>query len=356
MYIRRPQSSPARHGFTLVELLVVIAIISLLAAITVPVVGSVIEKAKSTAMRAEVGAMESAIEQYVQKYGDYPPDFSDWTVVERHYRKIFPRIAQSDLDLLQRFTDDSVANDSDLMIAISAHDPEKMDRAEALVWALAGFSSNPQLPFTGAGGPLAAFATSPRGFHINTERDNSFYDFDIAKLSYSEFDDSAMGEGYTSTDFDQGTPDLFVNYAATSNGAPYVYFDSRTYNFPDPTKGYNGFNGGFAGLVRPYYSTTVTGAAVTTVQEAIDSVVFMNNETFQIIGPGVDGNFGATAGSPALPVYFQYPTGNTITASATALTAGGKGFQSPGASEHFQLDNVTNFSNSKLVDDVPDGT
>ena len=77
-------------GFTLVEVLVVIVIIGILSAIAIPAITNAIATGKTTKMRMEISALEQAIERYRDKYGDYPPDFSNWTVVERHYRKAFP--------------------------------------------------------------------------------------------------------------------------------------------------------------------------------------------------------------------------------------------------------------------------
>jgi prepilin-type N-terminal cleavage/methylation domain-containing protein len=67
------QPPSARHGFTLIELLVVITIIGVLAEFTLVVVGGV-EKTKyiSTA-RAEMGAIQTALESYKAAYGFYPP-------------------------------------------------------------------------------------------------------------------------------------------------------------------------------------------------------------------------------------------------------------------------------------------
>lgn len=65
---------PNREGFTLIELLVVIAIIGVLVAL----VGSSIEaagaKAKIETARAELGQIESAINDYRTDLGFFPPD------------------------------------------------------------------------------------------------------------------------------------------------------------------------------------------------------------------------------------------------------------------------------------------
>ncbi|MBL6726080.1 MAG: prepilin-type N-terminal cleavage/methylation domain-containing protein, partial [Rubripirellula sp.] len=107
----RRSTARSQRGFTLVELLVVIAIIGILMGIAVPAIFGVIGTAKSTKQRLEIGGIEQGVQAYQEKYGDYPPDFSDWTIVERHYRKIFPRIAATELNLLQRLLDVDPSND-----------------------------------------------------------------------------------------------------------------------------------------------------------------------------------------------------------------------------------------------------
>ena len=79
----QPLITPPRPGFTLVEILVVIVIISILMAVAIPAITIAITRGKNVAMKAEVNSLVDAVKQYEQKYGDYPPDFSDWTVVQR---------------------------------------------------------------------------------------------------------------------------------------------------------------------------------------------------------------------------------------------------------------------------------
>ncbi len=95
--------------------------------------------------------------------------------MERHLRKAFPQIQQSELNLLnptsatalsgQGWNGDSwtlatgfvagIRNDFDVRVAVGpnfvAADMKVMDPAEALVFFLGGFSSNPKQPFTGDG-------------------------------------------------------------------------------------------------------------------------------------------------------------------------------------------------------------
>lgn len=346
-----------RQGFTLVELLIVIAIIGILMGIAVPAIFGVIGTAKSNKQRLEIGAIEQALERYSEKYGDYPPDFSDWSVVERHYRKIFPRIAQAQLDLLETSLQTG-----------GVYDPTKMDRGESLVWALGGYSSNPINPFTGDGGPLVQIPNAAPGtYQVNLDRDNSFYEFDTTRLDLSIADKNGLINA--SNYYASGDSDLFPHYAAADDGAPFVYFDARTYSFGGQVTGnsftsqLNGYAHPEYGNVRPYFSTQQTRAG--------DSFQFVNADTFQVIGPGLDNGFGTLAFDPQqsdltrTAVYFQYPTGKAVQLERSvnsgaeerlfALRDDVSRYQEPvsfNLVDNFQQDNLTNFADGKLIDEL----
>ena len=95
------RSKRYRVGFTLVELLVVIAIIGVLAGLLVPAVFAVRKTFNNASVKFEVQGLDSAVNNYRTKYGDYPPDGSSWPIMESHFRKAFPGILQSELLLFQ---------------------------------------------------------------------------------------------------------------------------------------------------------------------------------------------------------------------------------------------------------------
>lgn len=345
-------------GFTLVELLVVITIIGILAGVAVPAIFSAVSTARSTAMKMELNSIETAVQKYQEKYGDYPPDFSDWAVVERHYRKIFPRIS-GDLVLLKTLLTDG-----------NGYNPTIMDRGEVLTWVLGGYSSDPLRPFTGAGGPLELVGMSGQAndvpvYQINTSKENSLFDFAPNQLDLTipvENSPINMTNYHVSSD-----GDLFLSYAASGKTkTPFVYFDARTYEYRNPaatSKGFNGFWRPEAGPVRPYISDIV---------QTDQTWQFMKPNSFQIIAPGIDGSFGwlskqsGTTGPSDTDtnsaVYYQYPTGK---AGQVVIDNNGvrtrvlrndvSRYQEPVAAnkvDNFQQDNLTNFADGKLIDEL----
>ncbi|MGF1678356.1 MAG: type II secretion system protein [Candidatus Methylacidiphilales bacterium] len=61
-----------RSGFTLIELLTVITIIGILTGIVIGVAGNVQKKAATSRARAEISALDLALERYKIDNGDYP--------------------------------------------------------------------------------------------------------------------------------------------------------------------------------------------------------------------------------------------------------------------------------------------
>ena len=66
--INRINVMPRRRAFTLVELLVVISIIGVLAALIIPLAGSVARTKKINTAQAEMQQIETALENYKAKY------------------------------------------------------------------------------------------------------------------------------------------------------------------------------------------------------------------------------------------------------------------------------------------------
>jgi len=70
--IKDQQVKGPRGGFTLIELLAVIAIIGILVGVVIGVGGNVRQKAAKSRAKAEIAAIELALERYKIDNGDYP--------------------------------------------------------------------------------------------------------------------------------------------------------------------------------------------------------------------------------------------------------------------------------------------
>jgi prepilin-type N-terminal cleavage/methylation domain-containing protein len=364
MGIKKPN-----HGFTLVELMIAIVIIGILMAIAIPAVNRTIIAGKQTRIRMEINALEQAVEQYMQKFGDYPPDGSSQDVVIRHMRRRFPRMAEPDASLLTQLTS---------VRGTTTPSAVAMDRAEALVFFLGGFSDDALRPLTGEGGPLAlipgnsANSTNIDHYQYNATRDNALFDFDPARLTYARANDTAPllstdESVWSGADLnDAGGFDVLPVYlSGGAEPAPIVYFDSRTYGLVAPGA-YNRFRHPTLGAIRPYKTgrdiKPPSGATYGTVAAAFAAVPFHNPKTFQIISPGLDGLYGTLVTTPGgQPVHYITETGTPVfpndgaaNPAGLAFTASGIGprFQEGGTEVNGHLDNITNFSTSTLEDDL----
>ena len=264
-----------------------------------------------------------------------------------------------------------------------------MDRAEALVFFLGGFSEDVARPLTGAAGPLEfkdyqgdGDQTNLANYQYNATRDNALFEFAPDRLTfglrsgrYVSTDEAELGYA----DVAHGGNDLLPAYRSTRARSPILYFDSRTYGIVS-TGTYNGYwAGGEFGGLRPY--KTAIGAqpaasgSYASPGEAVNAVEFQNRDTFQIISPGGDGIYGAIASidpsdltSP--PVHFitdenedaNIAAGTAVTPNpADIFDLGSNGprisrFQEsswPNIIDNGHLDNITNFSTSTLESDLP---
>jgi len=80
-----------RRGFTLIELLVVIVIIGILASMAFVGGRAAINSTRRGMINVQIKQVDMALEAYHQKYGEYPPDFSNEADVLKHIRKRWPK-------------------------------------------------------------------------------------------------------------------------------------------------------------------------------------------------------------------------------------------------------------------------
>ncbi len=84
-------------GFTLVEILVVIAIIGMLAGLTTSVLVSARRSVRNSVVSTMQAQLSMALDEYKNRYGEYPPDLSDDVAVMRHIKKRWPRYNVTDI-------------------------------------------------------------------------------------------------------------------------------------------------------------------------------------------------------------------------------------------------------------------
>jgi prepilin-type N-terminal cleavage/methylation domain-containing protein len=339
---------PNRSGFTLIELLVVIAIIGLLAGLIIPAVMGAVKSAKQAAYKLEVDTLAEAVEKYRSKYGDYPPDGSSWTVMERHLRKAFPQILQSEINLLNPA---ATATSPPVHNHFAGGGTSVMDPPEALVFFLGGFSADPQRPFTGTGGPFVSISGV---LQYNVQRSSPFFEFKTSQLSLDGSNVSTDDAVYFGM-----TNDLLPVYLSqaldVSETAPFVYFDSRTYAFGPPANPVLNFyqrapsvvfdsatpiisdstNPGVRfGAIRPVVSDKTRkrqSIGTPTKLDWLRANLFVNDQTFQIIGPGSDGIYGGRLGQEVntdserdfCEALFVYPYGTSFVPAGVTNTSSG---------------------------------
>ena len=338
----------------------VIVIIGILAGIAIPAITGALRTAKETAIRTEIDVMAQALESYQLEHGDYPPDFFDWDAVERHFRSAFPNIDNNELrnsgsvhalrQCMNRTASSGTPGDPRTGSAFT-HYPHAIDRAEALVFCLGGFSNDKKHPFTGQGGPLVKISSAPAAepdgdwndftfFQYNSERETGFFDFDAPQLSvtlaggatpFAYSDDERAAIGATSSN-DLGFvfhADPFPTYRPAGSSLPLVYFAASSYqrafgvlptattgaiawnSTPTPNAKIHHFQAVYmpaagalgesvnTGAARPYASNVVDTTPPSTlagfpIPAASTVLQFAQDSKFQIISAGLDDNYGGT--------------------------------------------------------------
>ncbi len=246
----------SRGGFSLVEMLVVIAILGILASLILPAVWRAVVRAREARIILEVSQLDMALESYRQNRGAYPPSgfqaenaAADEVRIEqyrRHLRRAFPRHQHDD------------SGDGALAQLIAA----RLTPAESLVFWLAQVVNDPRRPLTSDGDRQALF------------------DFDESRLRRTreiplgDRDDFPLFE-YLPPGSDAAAYVYFpAPYAVAVNGDPVVNFHA------DELTGFD---------VYPYRSNRGDLSDLTAIP--LDDE-WLNPTTFQLIAPGLDGEFG----------------------------------------------------------------
>jgi len=282
----RRNLSKRRGGFTLVELLGVVVIIAILLGLISAAALRARATAKVTMIYNEITQLDLACKAYKEKFGDFPPDFTDPAAVTRHMARAFPRYDASQWQ----------AHAKNVW---GIADAAKLDPSAALTFFLGGY--------------IDPIEKRPRGFSMNPEnpfqtptsgsegRHGPFFDFDPARLEQDPYNNRAWRY------YAIGTP---VGSGPINDGA-YFYFRA----LPEGTYGRIGDKG----------SPHPDRAGVKAFQNNAGTA-YINPSTFQILQAGLDLQFGPTEG--ALPP--KYPAGTN--------------YDNKGR----MWDNITNFSGGTL--------
>jgi prepilin-type N-terminal cleavage/methylation domain-containing protein len=336
--IRNPKSEIARLGFTLVELLVVITIIGILASLIVVAAVGALKTAARTRIKAELNQIAGGVDECRNKTNAYPPNcqtdgsgpLDENTValdLQRYIKIAFVR-QQEPSDLILRLAGrGSVASGGGTQLVGG------MTAAEALVFWLRGFSSDPKYPISGEGGP--SYVIKGFGDPNNKTLDpvttgSPFFPFDVSRLGPRDKDgyfDESTGRFVEYTDAKNVKRRInFWQYTPAHSEQPYLYFDTSrhapgdvrsgnlvgSYDPPAATSTAVTSTGSSVALavypfkkVNPSYSTTTPNVPV---------ITYVNPDKYQILHCGINGTWDADAFAKMSP-------GTGIKNDSTSLNA-----------------------------------
>jgi type II secretory pathway pseudopilin PulG len=295
----------------------------MLAAILIPTIRAAMIRARVSAIALDLANLDAALNQFKEKYGNYPPDFSHRQILVRFVQKAWPRIT---------------ANEMRIFLAIVDDNRWRIDQAEALVFWLGGFSEDPLHPFTGPNGPFARFIdTNNDGLPENPDelernQNNVFFPFDNNRLTVDNQTPPTVvsvpyGSGLTHEFFTRLSIDETLLFGPGTTNDPFPVCLSRGTNLPIVyLEAQNYLNSAysvslFPGNVRAYLSDRQ-------LLDVTKGFEWINPHSYQLITAGLDEDFGVDAAD-----FKRFSSGFNY---------------APG--DH---DNITNFSGGTLEDAIP---
>ena len=281
-------SSPryTRHSFTLVEMLTVIVIIGILAGLITAAATRARYRAKVTVIHAELEQLEMALHAYKEKFGEFPPDFTNQQAVLRHLRKAFPRYSVADWATLEEHVSigwgvdiDTMGPHTALMFWLGGMPEFAASGVENPVVSFRGFSANPTNPFD----YNSSLSAGPNP-NYSRSRVKPFFEFDPNRIGLTN---NNLPLRYYSPGC-EGSRD-------SDRVAPVVYFRAENGQYPTASKYWT--SGSIT--VFPYCDSRVMLEAD---MNANTNPVWVNPKTFQILSPGLDRQY--YSGSNAQSQYY----------------------------------------------------
>jgi prepilin-type N-terminal cleavage/methylation domain-containing protein len=290
--------STSRRAFTIIELLVVVIVIAILMALILPAIGNARIRAQEAKVIVEIRQLESAITAFKVKYGIEPPSRIS---IYRTQPEWDAPTAAADKAIIKRIWpqfDFTMPGGAGTAYPSTWTKTQNINCGECMMFFLGGIYEN-GVPTGFAKNPATPFA--PRS--VAASREGPFMEFDAGRITDTE----------NSTVNNNNMPE-YLDSLPDRAGKPFLYFSSyegRGYKVSELPSGSS-----MQDVYRVNNATATPGPAT-------QGFPAQKAQTFQIISPGFDNDYGKGG-------VFNSNLGNA------------------GLSDRGDFDNLTNFHGGRL--------